>query len=95
MQPDRAAVVSSVIRFLRQETQFKDEGMFNEDTPLLEAGVVDSLMVVQLVAHCETEFDCQIDMDTVSEETLANPGRIAALVLEAVQRSRQSGASPP
>lgn len=78
--PARSEIIRSIVEFLVTETPFKDPGVFQENTQLFELGVLDSLMIVSLLMHCETQFGCQIDPQAVTEEYLASPGRIADLV---------------
>jgi acyl carrier protein len=70
-----------IAEFLRKETNFKDPALIHENTRLFDLGIVDSLMIVSLVAYCETTFGCLLPPDRLTEENLASPLALAALVV--------------
>ncbi len=78
MQRDR--ILEAVTRFVIEETNLEDASFLEEDTNLFEAGLLDSLLVVSLVAFCEDEFGFAIDMEDVSEENFSSLGALADFI---------------
>ncbi len=58
---------------------FISHGM-NEESSLLESGVIDSLGILDVVAYLETEFAITIDNDDVSPEHFGSVTTLAKLV---------------
>lgn len=52
----------------------------DDDESLLEAGVIDSVTMVDLVAHLETTFSIRIDEDEMTPENFDSLGAIVAFV---------------
>ena len=78
---DRDEIAARIVEFLRKETNFDDPTLINESTKLLEVGIIDSLMVMSLVAHCEELYGCHFRADDLTEESLDNALNFADLVL--------------
>jgi acyl carrier protein len=55
-------------------------GFIEDDTNLIDAGVLDSLMMVTLVEFCEDEFKCEIDFDDITDENFRSLETIADFV---------------
>jgi acyl carrier protein len=53
---------------------------FGDDDHLLEHGIIDSLGVLDLVAHLEQEFGISIGDDDLSPENFQSVSRLAAFV---------------
>ena len=51
-----------------------------EETKLLEKGVIDSLIVSQLLMEMEDSFQCQFDLDEIAPENFDSIGAISNLV---------------
>jgi acyl carrier protein len=78
---NRNEVAAEIVEFLRTETNFDDPTLINESTKLLELGIIDSLMIMSLVAHCEDLYACHFKADDLTEENLGNALNLADLVL--------------
>lgn len=52
------------------------------DTLLMESGVIDSLVVAQLVMEMEETFDCQFDIDEISPKNFESINAIATMIRE-------------
>jgi len=87
MEPDymnslnRDEIATRIVEFLRKETNLDDPTLITESTKLLELGIIDSLMVMSLVAYCEELYGCHFGADDWTEESLENPLNLADLVL--------------
>jgi acyl carrier protein len=79
--PNRTEVAATIVEFLRKETNFNDPALINESTRLLETGVVDSLILMSLVAHCEDVYGCHIQPDDLTEDSVGSALNLADLVL--------------
>jgi acyl carrier protein len=80
-QLSRKEVADAIVEFLRKETNFNDPTLINESTRLQELGIIDSLMMMSVVAYCEESFGCHIRADDLTEESLEHALALADLVL--------------
>lgn len=53
-----------------------------EGDNLYDAGIIDSMMVLDIVAALEEEFDIEIDAELVTTENFANKNAIVAFMME-------------
>ncbi len=51
-----------------------------DETALIDEGILDSLTVLQLFVRLQETFEIELDMDDLTEETFGTPRAIAALV---------------
>ena len=65
---------------LEQFLPGEDPAMLTDDTPLITAGIVDSMGALRLVAYLEEEFGVRIQAHEVDVEHLNTLDAIAALV---------------
>jgi acyl carrier protein len=77
--PDQDDVISVLRDFLAAEKPEETSVAGDEDN-LFDAGVLDSLQLVSLVAFIEDEFGCALDFDELTEENLASLSAIRGLV---------------
>jgi acyl carrier protein len=49
----------------------------DDDAPLLESGVIDSIGVAELIGFLQAEFNCTFDEDEITEGNLGSVGAIA------------------
>lgn len=61
----------------------------DDDAPLLRGGVIDSVGVIELVAHLESAYQFTIDEGDITEANLGTLGAIGRFVAE---RGRDGGA---
>lgn len=52
----------------------------DERANLFEAGVLDSLQLVGMIGFIESEFDCSLDYDELTEENLGTLAAILAMI---------------
>lgn len=79
-QLDTDQIASGIAEFLRIETNFHDPSLINQQTRLLEMGILDSLAIISLVNYCEETYGCQIDANDLREEFLETPLALAKMV---------------
>lgn len=66
-----------LIEFLRSTT---GQTSIEASTDLLEAGLVDSLMMMDLIVFVESEFQTSIEFGDLTPETFRTPQTIAELI---------------
>ncbi len=77
--PDQDDVISVLRDFLAAEKPKETSALADEDN-LFDAGVLDSLQLVSLVAFIQDEFGCALDFDDLTEENLASLSAVRGLV---------------
>ena len=77
--PDQDDVISVLRDFLAAEKP-EEMSAAGDEGNLFDAGVLDSLQLVSLVAFIEDEFGCALDFDDLTEENLASLSAIRGLV---------------
>jgi acyl carrier protein len=72
----------SLRRFIIEELSFSGDpaALDDDDYPLLDNQVIDSLGVFQLVSFLEDEFGIEVDDEELVPDNFATIGRIVALV---------------
>lgn len=74
------------------EAKFVDgDGGIDRDTPLVEAGILDSASMVELFAFIESEFDVEIPAYEAEPQNLATLVEIEALLERAANGGRDAG----
>ena len=77
MTPDELA---STIRSYIIEDFLLDEGELDDETSLLESGIIDSTGAMEIVAFLEATFGIEIDDDDLVAENLDSVGRLRRFV---------------
>jgi acyl carrier protein len=80
----REEIVEGISNFIIAETNLEDSSFLEYETNLFESGLLDSLLIVSLVAFCESQFNCNIDTEDMSEENFQSIDALADLVLRTV-----------
>lgn len=68
--------------FLRQNAAAGDVGEFGDEDSLLELGVIDSVAMVDLIAHLESTYGITIDEDEMVPENFRSVAAIVRYVGE-------------
>jgi len=68
MKMERDSILQKLKQFVIEQSNLEDASFLQSDTELFEAGLLDSLMTVSLVSFCEEQFDCQMDIDELSQD---------------------------
>ena len=67
-------------QYLLTHRRVKEVGQFSDHDSLLEAGVIDSVMMVGIIAHLESTYGISVDDDDMVPEHFDSIDRIVAYV---------------
>jgi clorobiocin biosynthesis protein CloN5 len=79
---DKQAVMGAIRSYIGEKILEGDADSLDENTPLLELGILDSFAIVELLSFIESDFGVQIGLDAVVPERFSNISLIADLVME-------------
>ena len=79
---DRDEIIADLRQLIADESGIDDMSIIERETNLFEAGLLDSLFAVSLVAFCEDRFGCEIEMAELTEENFGSILAIADMVSE-------------
>ncbi|MFF9478355.1 acyl carrier protein [Streptomyces sp. NPDC014733] len=79
---DYAKTYRALETFLRDKVLRGEESAIEEDTPLLEWGILTSLTTMELVAHIQQEFGISIPVDRMFGDNFKDLRSITRLVVE-------------
>jgi acyl carrier protein len=65
---NREVVIATLKEFIVRESGLGETAKIDAQTRLLEAGVLDSLMIMTIIAYCEEAFNCSFDPDELEEK---------------------------
>ena len=74
--------------FLRQHAEVFDE--FDTTTDLIEEGILDSLLVTDLVLFTQQRFDIELAARDISPENLSNIECLTRLICDKQQKRRRA-----
>jgi|SaaInl8_200m_RNA_FD_contig_111_103182_length_819_multi_3_in_0_out_0_1 acyl carrier protein len=72
------SVINEIYAYLKE--QFKENADFDEQTNLIEEGLIDSMMVMQLINFLEKQFCIEIELETITAENFETVKSISELV---------------
>ncbi|OPY15866.1 MAG: D-alanine--poly(phosphoribitol) ligase subunit 2 [Syntrophus sp. PtaB.Bin138] len=78
MQRDQ--ILNAIRGFIIEQTNLEDASFLDADTNLFEAGLLDSLLTVSLVAFFESDLGCEVETTDMTEENFSTIGAITDLV---------------
>lgn len=81
-------VEQQLIAYLRQQVDMSDD--FDATTDLIAYGVLDSLLVTDLVLHLQTKFGVTLTARDISPENLGSVERMADLIRQRQSRFRRA-----
>jgi acyl carrier protein len=81
-------VEEALRRFVVDNSNIGDASFIRDETDLLAAGILDSLIMVALVAFCEEQFACVLEPEDLTEDRFRSIDALAALV-----RDKMKGAA--
>lgn len=84
------AIENRLVDFLRSMTGQKS---LMVETDLFEAGVTDSLTIMDLLVFVETEFQVQIGFEHLTPETFETPRTLANLIVRQLTGTPHSAAA--
>ena len=65
---DLNTVATEIRTFVVGESGLEDASFLSKDTDLMEAGILDSLMMVSIITFCEERFGCAFSLEELTEE---------------------------
>jgi acyl carrier protein len=80
---------NTIRRFIIEQSNLEDTSFLQDDTSLFEAGLLDSLLTVSLVAFFESEFGCDIAMTDMSEENFRSIRSLTELISFKLEAARE------
>lgn len=75
-------IEQAIIEYISAMVAETGESPVDRDTPLLEAGLLDSIKLVRLVQFLEHEFEISIPEAEIQAELFESPANIAAYVAQ-------------
>jgi acyl carrier protein len=82
MTTDLDSIRQALKSFILEQTNLDDPNVLQNDTDLFEAGLLDSLVAVSLVAFCEERYGCQMDASELSQDLFRSLNTIADFVAQ-------------
>jgi acyl carrier protein len=79
---------ASIKAFIRSELIYDDEKDFDEDTNLIERGIVDSMSLVRLISFIEENYDIQVQDEDIVPEHFSSLNKISSFIAERRKHSR-------
>ena len=70
-------ILNKLHEFIVSNSDGVNLNIVDNDTNLIDAGILDSLLMVMLVTFCEEEFQLEIDTDEITEENFESLKTIA------------------
>ena len=71
-------IESEISRFIADRFLFGDETKLSVQDSLLEAGIVDSTGILEIIAFLEQQYEIKVDDDEIIPENLDTIGAISA-----------------
>lgn len=79
---ERQQVLAKLKALFKKEILQDEAERVDETTPLLELGVLDSFVVLSLLALVEAEFSVEIPLETLTLDQLRDLNSIADLIVD-------------
>jgi acyl carrier protein len=74
--------LSSIKNFIRTELIYDDEKDFDENTNLIERGIVDSMSLVRLISFIEENYGIQVQDEDIVPENFSSLKKISSFIAE-------------
>jgi acyl carrier protein len=74
--------LSSIKNFIRTELIYDDEKDFDENTNLIERGIIDSMSLVRLISFLEENYEIQIQDEDIVPENFSSLNKISSFIGE-------------
>ncbi len=78
---EKIEVVKALKKYIFEETNLSDESLIRTDIDLFEEGILDSLMVISLMAFCQEEFNCDFGSNEFREDSLKSIDLLAEFIV--------------
>ena len=74
--------LSAIKNFIRTELIYDDEKDFDENTNLIERGIVDSMSLVRLISFLEENYEMQVQDEDIVPENFSSLNKISSFIGE-------------
>ena len=65
---------------MTKESGFSFDGEADDDMELQSLGLVDSMMMISIMAYCEARFECAVDPDDFTEENFRSIRTLSQMI---------------
>jgi acyl carrier protein len=72
----------SLTNFIRSELIYQDDQNFNDDTNLIERGIVDSMRLVRLIGFIEDEYGIRVQDKDIVPQRFSSLNKITAFIAQ-------------
>jgi len=79
--------LSSIKNFIRTELIYDDEKDFDENTNLIERGIVDSMSLVRLISFLEENYEIRVQDEDIVPENFSSLAKISTFIAERRKRA--------
>jgi acyl carrier protein len=80
MPSEQQIDLSAIKTFIRTELIYDDEKDFDENTNLIERGIVDSMSLVRLIAYIEENYELQVQDEDIVPENFSSLNKIGTFI---------------
>ena len=74
--------LSPIKNFVRTELIYDDEKDFDENTNLIERGIIDSMSLVRLISFLEENYEIQVQDEDIVPENFSSLNKISTFISE-------------
>ena len=74
--------LASIKTFIRTELIYDDEKDFDENTNLIERGIIDSMSLVRLISFIEENYEIQVQDEDIVPENFSSLNKISNFIAE-------------
>jgi acyl carrier protein len=82
MPSDPQIDLASIKNFIRTELIYDDEKDFDENTNLIERGIIDSMSLVRLISFIEENYEIQVQDEDIVPENFSSLNKISNFIAE-------------
>jgi acyl carrier protein len=73
--------IATILReFILEQSNLADSSVLHDDTNLIEAGILDSLMMASVVWFCEERLNCSLDTADLTEDSCKSITAMSGLI---------------
>jgi acyl carrier protein len=77
--------LATIKTFIRTELIYDDEKDFDENTNLLDRGIIDSMSLVRLISFIEENYEIQVQDEDIVPENFSSLHKIAGFITQRKQ----------
>ena len=74
--------LASIKTFIRTELIYDDEKDFDENTNLIERGIIDSMSLVRLISFIEENYEIRVQDEDIVPENFSSLNKISSFIAE-------------